>query len=101
MNYKDVVEKAHVAFASGRTRDVNFREKQLESLLKMYEDNANEMAEVLAQDLRRHKQEATILEIEFLINDLKNTLFNLKEWVKPDKVTFIILQINYKYLNFN
>lgn len=80
------MEKAHAAFASGKTRDINFREKQLENLLRLYEENANEMAEVLAQDLRRHKQEATILEIEFLINDLKNILFNLRDWVKPDKV---------------
>lgn len=43
------------------------------------------MANVLAADLRKHKQEAHLLEIEFILNDLRNTLFNLREWVKPEK----------------
>jgi acyl-CoA reductase-like NAD-dependent aldehyde dehydrogenase len=34
---------------------------------------------------RRPKQESYILEIEFLINDIKTTLQNLDEWTKPAK----------------
>lgn len=42
------------------------------------------MERVLKADLGRHRQEAQALEIEFLKNDLRNTLMNLDEWVKPD-----------------
>lgn len=36
--------------------------------------------------LLQSKQEALLLEISVLINEIKNTLFHLKEWVKPEKV---------------
>ncbi|XP_055707493.1 aldehyde dehydrogenase, dimeric NADP-preferring isoform X1 [Phlebotomus papatasi] len=83
--YADIMQKAHAAFASGKTRDVDFREKQLKQLMRLYEENQTEMETALAADLRRHKQESNILEIEFLKNDLKNTLMHLRDWAKPVK----------------
>lgn len=53
--------------------------------MKLYEENTTEMANVLAADLKKHKQEAILLEIDFLKNDLKNTIMNLKDWVKPEQ----------------
>lgn len=85
MSYADVVQELHTTFASGVTRNVVFRERQLKNLLRMYEENSVEMVNVLAADLRKHKQEAHVLEIDFLINDIRNTIFNLREWVKPEK----------------
>lgn len=87
MAYQDVMQRANAAFQSGKTKNVAFRRRQLESLLKCYEENRDEMAAALAADLRRPKQEAMILEIDFLINDLTNTLIHLEEWASPDKVT--------------
>ena len=43
------------------------------------------MEQALKSDLGRHKQEAQILEIEFLKNDLRNTLMHLDEWAKPEE----------------
>ncbi|XP_055686148.1 aldehyde dehydrogenase, dimeric NADP-preferring isoform X7 [Lutzomyia longipalpis] len=83
--YDDIMQRAHAAFASGKTRDVDFREKQLKQLMRLYEENQTEMEAALAADLRRHKQESDILEIEFLKNDLTNTLINLRDWTKPVK----------------
>ncbi|XP_058830515.1 aldehyde dehydrogenase, dimeric NADP-preferring-like isoform X3 [Topomyia yanbarensis] len=85
MSYADVVQQLHTTFASGKTRNVEFREKQLKNLLRMYEENSAEMVRVLAADLRKHKQEAHVLEIDFLINDIRNTIYNFREWVKPEK----------------
>lgn len=50
----------------------------------MYEENTAEMQNVLKLDLNRHRQEADILEIEYLKNDLVNTLAHLQEWTEPD-----------------
>ncbi|XP_055607099.1 aldehyde dehydrogenase family 3 member B1-like isoform X1 [Uranotaenia lowii] len=85
MSYADIVQQLQTTFASGKTRNVDFREQQLQNLLRMYEENHTEMARALAEDLRKHKQEAYLMEIEFLMNDLRNTIFNLRQWVKPDK----------------
>ncbi|XP_060805416.1 aldehyde dehydrogenase family 3 member B2 [Amyelois transitella] len=49
----------------------------------MYEDNQQAMIDALHQDLRRSKMEAVLLEVDYLINDLKNTLHHLDEWVQP------------------
>jgi acyl-CoA reductase-like NAD-dependent aldehyde dehydrogenase len=47
------VQRARDAFESGRTRSIDFREKQLKQLLRMYEENTTEMIEALAKDLRK------------------------------------------------
>lgn len=86
MAYQDVMQRANAAFQSGRTKNVTFRRRQLEALLRLYEENRDAMAAVLAADLRRPKQEAMILEIDFLVNDLTNTLINLEKWAAVEKV---------------
>jgi len=48
-----VVQTARDAFETGRTRSIDFREKQLKQLLLMYEENTTEMIEALAKDLRK------------------------------------------------
>lgn len=85
MSIADTVQGLHTAFASGKTRDVEFREKQLKNLLRLYEENHEQMARALAQDLRKHKQEAYLMEIDYLINDVRSTLMNLRDWAKPEK----------------
>lgn len=45
------------------------------------------MIDALREDLRRSKFEAVLLEVDFLINDLINTLHYLNDWVKPEKVS--------------
>lgn len=52
----------------------------------MYNECTDEMVNALAADLRKHKQESIIFEIEFLKNDLIHTLNNMREWSKPEKV---------------
>lgn len=82
------MDRATAAFQSGRTKSVAFRRRQLDALLRLYEENKDEMAAVLAADLRRPRQEAMVLEVDFLINDINNTLNNLDEWAavtKPEK----------------
>nr|CAD7425179.1 unnamed protein product [Timema monikensis] len=48
-----VVQLARESFLSGKTKPLSFREKQLKQLLKMYEDNEDEMVLALATDLRK------------------------------------------------
>lgn len=54
--------------------------------MRMYEENTTEMCDALASDLRKHKQEAIVLEVDFLKNDLRHTLMSLRDWCKPDEV---------------
>lgn len=80
------VHKARDAFNRGVTKPIEWRRKQLQSLLRMYEENRNAMIDALHKDLRRSKMEAVLLEVDYLVNDLNNTLYNLDEWCKPTRV---------------
>jgi acyl-CoA reductase-like NAD-dependent aldehyde dehydrogenase len=92
MAYQDVMQRANAAFQSGKTKNVDFRRKQLENLLRMYEENKDAMIAVLAADLRRPRHEAIILEIDFIINDLISTLINLDKWAEPEKVNLTVFE---------
>ncbi|XP_060654659.1 LOW QUALITY PROTEIN: aldehyde dehydrogenase, dimeric NADP-preferring [Drosophila nasuta] len=84
-NFDDTLQRARLAFASGKTRNVSFRRKQLENLLRCYEEHENEIISALEADLRRPKQESLIVETEFMKNDIKHILFHLDDWVKADR----------------
>ncbi|CAK1584388.1 unnamed protein product [Parnassius mnemosyne] len=85
VNLADVVEKARDTFNRGVTKPIEWRRQQLQNLLRLYTENQNAMIAALQKDLRRSKMEAVLLETDYLINDLKNTLNNLEEWAKPER----------------
>ncbi|XP_068620031.1 aldehyde dehydrogenase, dimeric NADP-preferring isoform X1 [Battus philenor] len=85
VNIAEIVEKARETYNSGVTRPIEWRRQQLQNLMRMYTENTNAMVAALAKDLRRCKMEAMLLETEYLINDLKNTLNNLDEWSQPER----------------
>lgn len=80
----EVVTSARQAFDSGKTLSLEFREKQLKSLLKMYKENQTAMIEALHKDLRKSKMESILTEISYIIGDLENVIENFKNWAKPD-----------------
>lgn len=54
--------------------------------MKLYDEHEAEMCEALAADLRKSKQEAIINEVEFLRNELRHLLHNLKDYASPERV---------------
>ncbi|CAG9767456.1 unnamed protein product [Ceutorhynchus assimilis] len=82
---KECVTIARKAFSNGRSRSLAFRQTQLKGLLKFLENHKVEIEEALHKDLRKHKQETNTSEIEFVANDLRYTLIELKKWIGPEK----------------
>ncbi|CAH2212920.1 jg15869, partial [Pararge aegeria aegeria] len=80
-----VVQKARDTYNSGTTKPLEWRKRQLKSLMRMYEENRGAMIDALVKDLRRSKTEAVLLEVDYLVNDLTNLLNNFEEWAKPEK----------------
>lgn len=93
VSYFQVVAKAHDTFNRGVTKPIEWRRQQLQNLMRMYTENQNAMIAALAKDLRRSKMEAVLLETEYLINDLKNTLNNLDKWMEPERVITNLLKL--------
>ncbi|KAH1016538.1 hypothetical protein HUJ04_007740 [Dendroctonus ponderosae] len=82
---KQCLDISRRAFNSGRTRKLAFREKQLKGLLKFLENHRTEIEDAVYKDLRKHRQETNISEIELVANDLRHTLLKLKTWVGPER----------------
>lgn len=87
------VQTARDAFNRGITRPKEWRRRQLKKLLQMYEENQNAMVEALHKDLRRSKMEAILLEVDYIINDLRSILHHLDEWCAPEKPSKGIVNI--------
>lgn len=52
MEFDEVMQQMRNTFKSGKTKDVKFRRRQLEALMRMYEETEDQMIEALAKDLR-------------------------------------------------
>lgn len=82
---EEAVRAARIAFATGRTKDVGFRRRQLQSVLRMLGENEERFVEALGSDVRKHRQEAVAYEVEFTMNDVRSMLNDLEEYARPEK----------------
>lgn len=82
-DYSETVAKARLAFQSGRTKSLDWREGQLKSLLRMLEDHEKEFLEALEKDIRKPKQEGLVFEVNLLKRDIHHCLHEFREWAKP------------------
>lgn len=83
--YKQIVESTREVFLSAKTRNVDFRKKQLKALMRMYEENEEAFCCALAKDLHKPKQESVLLELNLLKDDIRHILGRLDDWVLPEK----------------
>lgn len=84
--HASLLEKQQQFFSSGKTKDYTFRKealKKLRSVIRSYED---ELYEALYQDLHKSKFESYSTEIGFVLEELRQVLRNMKEWMRPEKV---------------
>jgi|JI6StandDraft_1071083.scaffolds.fasta_scaffold98755_1 aldehyde dehydrogenase (NAD+) len=82
-----VVQKQRDYFATGKTKDVEFRIQQLKKLRQLVLDNEQSIMDALKKDLNKSKMEAFGTEIGFLIADIDHTLKSIRSFVKPRKVS--------------
>ena len=81
-DYADMLKGLRAKFDSGRTRSLDWRTRQLQGLIRMYEENAAALAKALHKDLRKPLTEAMGTEVDFLKNDALSCLRDLKEWTR-------------------
>jgi aldehyde dehydrogenase (NAD+) len=93
MSFSKVVSDLRQTFGSGRTRDVEWRVRQLTNLLKFYEENSDLFVEAIKKDLRKPKWESLSTEINYLRNDVVGCLRDVRAWVKPIKTEKSIMTL--------
>lgn len=69
------------------TFSLNKREKQLKALLRLYDENEDAMCEALAKDLNKSRQESIINEVEYLRNDVRSLLLNIRKYAATEYVS--------------
>lgn len=57
--------------------------------MRMYVENEDAMCEALAKDLHKSRQESIINEVEYLRNDLRNLIMNVRSYAEPDYVSYL------------
>lgn len=85
-NYSSLMIKQKSFFHSGKTKDLSFRIKSLESLLKNVKAYEEQLMVALKTDLNKSEFDAYTTEIMIVLEELKFTLKHLKSWARPRKV---------------
>ncbi|KAF5285786.1 hypothetical protein FQA39_LY04247 [Lamprigera yunnana] len=83
--YAGIVQSVRNAFESGRTKEIGFREQQLQNFLRFLNENTDEFLKALKTDLNKSKQETILMEISINVMETKIALENLKSWCQPEK----------------
>ncbi|GLR72432.1 aldehyde dehydrogenase [Agaribacter marinus] len=73
-------------FATGVTKEIDWRLKQLKALQRLIRENEVVISEALSFDLGKGKHEAYLTEIGFVLSDIKLALKKLSQWHKPIRV---------------
>lgn len=78
-----VVARLRTAFATGRTKPLDWRLGQLRALRTLLTEQTDVLLGALAADLGKGPAEAYRTEIGFTLNELDHTVAHLAEWLRP------------------
>jgi aldehyde dehydrogenase (NAD+) len=76
------VDRLRKTFATGRTRDIEWRKRQLLQLQKLMEENENAIAKALAEDLDRNAAEAFIADVATTVGEAKYAAKHVRKWTR-------------------
>lgn len=77
-----VVARVRKTFATGRTRDIEWRKQQLRALERLVTENEPAIADALAQDLGRKPFEAWLADIASTAGEAADAAKNVGKWAK-------------------
>lgn len=84
-----VAQKAF--FATQQTKDISFRKKQLQLLLKELIKRENDILKALYADFKKSAYESVMTETSIVLSELKNTIKKINSWSKPKSVAPALL----------
>ena len=77
---------ARKTFESGRTRDASWREKQLEGLIRLLEENDERLIAALDADLGKPRAEGWTTDLGTTATEISYIRKNIRKWMKSRKV---------------
>lgn len=85
-DFSKIINRQRRLFATGRTKDINFRLKVLLRLDAWLKENDRAIAAALRTDLNKPLFEAYGTETGVVIDDLRHMIKHLRRWAKPKTV---------------
>lgn len=82
-NYKQLLQKQRNCFATGKTRDLEYRKQQLLRLRQVVIEKYKDIDDALLADLGKCEFEAFAHEVTAMIDEINLAVEKLDEWVKP------------------
>jgi len=92
-NYRSLVDKQHMYFRTGATKDITFRLNALQKLKDGINHHERRFMEALKADLNKSEFEAYSTEIGIVLEELRFTMKHLRKWAKPKRVKTPITHI--------
>ena len=83
---KKILEKQKRFFARGVTKDISFRKKALKHLKRAIRCYEEDLEHALNLDLGKHKAEAYMTEIGFVLAGISQAVRNLEKWAEEENV---------------
>lgn len=83
---KEVIKNQREFFINNKTRSLEFRLEQLESLRRAILEDQEKICKALNEDLYKSEMEAYMTEIGPCLQEIGEAIKNLKNWMKPQKV---------------
>jgi acyl-CoA reductase-like NAD-dependent aldehyde dehydrogenase len=84
ISVKEILTQQRQFFATGQSKNIDFRIEQLKKLKQSIINNYSEITTALKQDLNKPEFE-TFFELN-VTNEIDYTIKNLKKWTKPQKI---------------
>lgn len=83
---KNLLDSQKSYFLSGETLNIDFRLAQLEKLKTNFVKYEPQIIEAVKKDMGRNEMETYLIELGWVMDELNNTIKNLKDWAKDQHV---------------
>ncbi len=85
--YPEILRSQRSYFASGVTRDLAWRDAQLNAIARLLEENEAAIEAALAADLGKPAQEVLLGELALLYSSIRHARRRLRRWAGPRRVS--------------
>lgn len=82
-----LIRKLRQEYGNGRTRSLDYRKEQLRRLYEFLSENQKLIIEALKQDLNKPWFETIMVEVDFVLNEIRGTLHNIEQYVQKKSVS--------------
>lgn len=81
-----MIENQQQFFASGQTKDISYRIKQLNILKHAIMENEEKIFDALYADLRKAPYEAYLTEVGIILDEIRHMVKKVRAWARPKRV---------------